>query len=72
MIPNLIGYRLQRARSLTAVGALLAGLALGNAALVPARAADASEVKQEVGETLDAIKNYTAEKRDEAVSAAAS
>lgn len=69
MSTNLMTYRLHRARSLTAVSALVFGLSLGGAAIGSAHATDAADVKEEISETLDAIKDYSADKRDEAVTA---
>jgi hypothetical protein len=61
--------RTKRFQTVTAAAALLAGLTLSAADLHSAQAAEANEVQMQVGEALDAIKDYSADKRDEAVAA---
>lgn len=69
MSTNLITYRLHRIHAMTAIGALLVGLTAGAINIPAANATDAADVKQEFSETLDAIKAYSADKRDEAAAA---
>lgn len=61
--------RLYRIQVMTAIGTLLIGLAAAGIGMQPAHAGESSNVKQELSETLTAIKNYSADKRDEAVAA---
>lgn len=68
---QIVSHRLARFQAIGAATAIVAGLAVATAGLDTAQAADggASEIKTEISETLDAIKAYSAEKRDDAVAA---
>ena len=65
---QIVSHRLARFQAIGAATAIVAGLAVATAGLDTAQAA-ASEIKTEISETLDAIKAYSAEKRDDAVAA---